>query len=516
MGERVNFNKSKGKKINFKLILIILIVIFVLYILIYGIIKALKKVEDKNNNVQRFRVSEYDSLEQLLDYYSCVYIREKTEDDILKIYVSFDRDLYTGNKSNEGHFQKIITVVAEYKNFQTFELIDSVRGIDILVKCDGEYLTEITINGDNNYYLNKESEINSAKDDIKVVPFTIQSNELKELINNNWSTDIYFGTKESTSDGYNIFFDEGIKYKAVAGSIFNIIYTDKYEGLVAGGLNANSTEKEIKDALGTPSFEKEKLLLGYFGNDSYLFFDLQNKQISVYPIVEMDKEKEDELREIIIDLNNTNDVKSFANSLTDLLDNYDIYEYDENYVRLQYSLLGIKLEISNSSLKNGLYLYQNYKGENDLTNQENVYMKDTDLVFEYEFDRATEEYIRKNEFGYVEEDESNPIIRSEKFCIVSTGKLASTEKGFKGVQVLSLDGEYPDSELERTLVISGYKWFDDYNFIYSVDYDGIYAYNCVNRTSVKLLDKDSKITLNSLKNGKLIYNDTEELVINAN
>lgn len=513
MGEKVNFNKSKGKKINFKLIIIIFIIVLVLYILIYGIIKAFKNVDGKNNNVQKFRVSEYDSLEQLLDYYSCIYIREKTEDDVFKIYVSFDRDLYTGNKSNEGHFQKIVTVIAEYESFQTFELIDSTRNIDILVKCDGEYITEIMINGDNNYFLNKETEINSAKADTKVVPFTIQSSELKELLNNNWNTDTYFGTKESTSDGYNIYFDEGIKYKAIAGSVFNIIYTDKYEGLVAGGLNATATEKEIKDALGTPSFEKEKALLGYLGNDSYLFFDLQNKQISIYPIVKMDNEKENKLRDIIIELNNTNDVKTFANNLTDLLDGYDIYEYDENFVRLQYSLLGIKLEIASSSLKNGLYLYQNYKGEIDLTNQENVYMKATDLVFEYEFDRATEEYIRKHEFGYSEE---NDIILSKKFCIVSTGKLASTEKGHKGVQILSLDNEYPDSELERTLVISGYKWFDDYNFIYAVDYDGIYAYSCVNRTSIKLLDKDTKITLNSLKNGKLIYNDTEELIINAN
>lgn len=511
MGQRVNFSKSKKNKINKKIIAIIAIILIVCF-LIYGFLVAYKNVtsqESHHKTSAKFNIDEYQTLADLLYQYDCTYIREENVDGILKIYVSFDRNLYTGTESNEARFMKIIKVVADYKNFSDFELIDLTRDITIKVICDGEYINSIVINEDPNYYINQESKLNATKNQGEDVPFIIQSNILQGLNDNGWLDSIDWGTQESTCDGYNIYFDEGIKYKKVAGKVFNVVFTEKYDDVVAGGLKPGATEEEIKNALGYPTFEQSSQLIGYRGEKNYLFFDLINEEISIYPIVKL--EDEEEFINLIKELNKTNDLKTFVNDLTDLYLDYDIYNYDSNYVDLQYTLLGINIDISLDSLKSGIYVYQNYKGNFDIRNNENVYIKGTDLVFEEELKRSTNEDLRRNQTG----DTSflEPGDTSEKFVMFTRGTLTTGENGYKGVTFLSKDKQYADTELDRTLVISSYKWYDDDNFVYSVNDDGIYVYNCVSRIGAKIDKIDGEIKINSIEGNTIIYNETQEIEV---
>ena len=107
-------------------------------------------------------------------------------------------------------------------------------------------------------------------------------------------------------------------------------------------------------------------------------------------------------------------------------------------------------------------------------------------------------------------------IYGEKFAVRFVGELASNEEGYKGPVFYSRDEEYPDTELERTLVISSWVWYDDYNFIYSVDNDGIYLFNPVSDFNTKISDVTGEIQINSAGDGKIIYNDTEQINININ
>ncbi len=512
MGQRANFNRSKRKfKLN-KNIIIAIIAIIIVFFLIYGFIIAYKNVTSGKTQIKaetKFAVDEYESLADLLYQYDCTYIREEQVDGILKIYVSFDRNLYSGTESNEARFMKIIKVVADYKNFIDFELKDTARDITISITADGEYINSIVINGDPNYYINQESKLNANKDKADDVLFTIQSNELQSLNDNGWMDSIDWGTQESTCDGYNIYFDEGIKYKKVAGKVFNVIFTTNYNNSVAGGLKPGATEEEIKNALGNPIFEQEKQLLGYRGEKNYLFFDLINEQISVYPVVKF--ENEEEFISLIEELNDSNDLKTFVDDLTDLYLDYDIYNYDSDYVDLQYTLLGINVDISMDSLKNGIYIYQNYKGNFDISDNENVYIKGTDLVFEEELNRATNEDLRRNQTGDTSFLEPGDI--SDKFIMYTRGTLISGENGYKGVTFLSKDEQYPDTELDRTLVVSSYKWYDDNNFVYSIDYDGIYVYNCSSRIGAQIKEFDDEIKINSIDGNTIIFNETQEIKV---
>ena len=511
MGQKVNFNKPRKKGKFNKNIIIAAIAIIIVFVLIYGFVVAYKNVttgETQRRAEMKFSVDEYKSLADLLYQYDCTYIREENEDGILKIHVSFDRNLYTGTESNEARFMKIIKVVADYKNFIDFELIDSSRDITISITCDGEYINSIVINGDPNYFINQESKLNANKDKKEDIDFTVQSQELQALNENGWLDNINRGTQESTCDGYNIFFDEGIRYKKVAGKVFNVIYTTKYDEEVAGGLKPGASEEEIRKALGEPTFEQEKQLLGYRGINNYLFFDLINEQISIYPVVEF--ENEEEFCALIKELNNSNDLKTFIDDLTDLYLDYDVYEYDTDYARLKYTLAGIYIDISIDSLNSGIYLYQNYKGDFNLNkNEKNVYIKGTDLVFEEELNRSTNDDLRRNQTGDTSFLQPDDI--SNNFTVYTRGKLASGETGFKGITFLSKNEQYPDTELDRTLVVSSYKWYDDNNFVYSIDYDGIYVYNCVTKTNALIDEVDEKIKINSIVGNTITYNETLEI-----
>lgn len=515
MGNKVDYRpKDQKKAIKYlKIVVIIIMIIIVVYFLVQSIIRAYRTTISPNeqNADLHYDLNEYEDLQELLSSYGCVYISEVNTTDLLTIHVRFDRDLYTDEMSNESYFNSIINVVAEYENYKNFELIDEVRKIEISVMCENSNIIEIQINGDRNYYLNHDSKLNLEREQAEITEFSIDSTVIQTLINNEWNpTGLNFGTKESDCNGYEIYFDEGFKYNVAGRTIYNLIFTENYTGSIVSGLNASSTIEEVENTLGDPTFENNSTLYGYVGENNYVFFDFLNKEVSIYPVISL--ESEDEFIELINQMNETSDIRQFSMDLISLWTDYDIYDYDSNYVDLQYTLRGIELNISSSSLKNGLYIYQNYRGNlSNISNLENVYVQDKDLIFEEEKDRALNSMMVRIEQG--ENIEAIYEKYGQIFAVRFVGELSSNEKGYKGPVFYSRDKEYPDTELEETLVISSWAWYDDYNFIYSVDNDGIYLFNPLSNNNTKLLDVSGEIEINSAGNGSIIYNDTEQINI---
>lgn len=513
MGVKVNYNSKNNKKLKkyIKIAGIVILGIFIIYIVIQSTIRAYRETvsQDTGTASLHYEVKDYESLKDILNAHGCSYISEDRTTELLTIYVKFDRDLYTGETSNESFFDNLIKVIADFENHCNFELIDETRGIDILVTCENSAITEIKINGDENYYLNQDSKLNETKEKTAVTEFSIDSEEILKMINSNWNpTNVSLGSKESICNGYQIYFDEGFEYKVSGRTVYNFIFTEKYKKSVAQGLNASSTAEEVKDALGDPTFTTGSGLYGYLGEKIYLFFDFTNKEVSIYPVMSL--ENEDEFVNLISQMNESSDIKQFAMNITSLWTDYDIYDYDSNYVDLQYTLRGVQLSISSNSLKNGLYIYQNYDGDiSKISGLDNVYIQNKDLVFSEECKRANNEYLNRHIEGAFSEEELKEF--GAKFNVVAGGKLSNGETGYKGVQIYSRDKEYADSELDKTLVISSYEWYDDYNLIYSIDNDGIYVYNCANRENNKIADISGNIMINSAGDGKIIYNDTEEI-----
>ena len=482
MGQKVNYNSKKSKKLK-KIVFIILTIILCI-IVIKTLITTMNQLKEQNNptnenndNSIKYSVEDYSSLEALLNNYNCELKSQKKSGGTLILDVSFSVNLYDGEESNERYFDNICKAVAAYIKYENFELIDNSKKIDIEVKCEESYIVEIKINDDVNYYLNHDSEINSKKLNNRITNFTIQSKELQELIDNNWDeTKVNWGTKDSTCDDYNIYFDEGIKYKVVARNIFNVIFTSKYNGQIAGTLNANSSNGEVINALGEPTFKEGDSLYGYLSDNNYLFFDFLNKEVSIYPIVEISQTEEEQLKNFIDQMNKSLDVKQFSTDLLTMWSDYDVYDYDSNYVDLRYTLKGFQLDISGNSLKNGIFIYSNYSGNIDINELDNVYLKGDDFVFIQEKERARNENLQRNIQGEFSEEELKQL--GIKFS-VNFNRV--DEDIYIGPIFYSRDEEYADTELDKSLEVSSYKWFDEYNWIYSVNDDGIYVYNCANK-----------------------------------
>lgn len=514
MGERVNFNRKSdnsksNKRILIFIVILIIVVVFALLVKSYIDFYKTRNSSNGNTNVLHYKISEYDSLDELLYGHETEYIRIDDSNDTTKIYVSFSRDLYSGNKSNQKHFEGIVRAVAEYNKFIDFELIDMTRDIEIKVICQDESIIQIMINGDVNYFLNHDSKINANKIEAQVTPFTIQSDELIRFIENDWNdSNINLGSKESRCNEYEIYFDEGIKYKKVGSKVFNVIFTEKYEGQVAGGLYVTSTPEEVTSALGNPTFSDSTSLYGYVSEDNYLFFDFINKEISIYPVQKVTEEDQEDLIELINEMNKTQNIKTFASGLMDLWLDYDQYNYNENYANLKYTLKGIELNFTSSTLgDDGIFIYQNYSGNRDIQDLDNVYVSDENSVFEEEKERLYNQSLSRTEQG--DNLEQQYEMYGIDFAIRFKGNLAGNETGYKGPYFLSRDKSYPDSELDRTLVLSSFKWYDDYRVIYSVDNDGIYIYDCKSMQNILIEEIDDNIVINEVSNNQIIYNENK-------
>lgn len=518
MGQRVNFNKKSNNSKTKKVLWIVgaVLIVIILGLLIKKYLEIYKVDTNADNTVAlHYDTGSYNSLAELLYAYDTELLRIDESTNVHKIYVSFSKNLYSLEESNQKHFEAIIKVVADYKGYIDFELIDTARDIEIKVTCQDDTIIQIVINGDENYFLNNDSKINQSKDKAEITNFTIQSKELQAFIDNNWiDSNVTIGTRESRCNEYDIYFDEGIKYKKVSGEVFNLIFTEKYEGQVAGGLNVTATPDEVKNALGNPTFSEYNNIYGYVSEENYLFFDFLNDEISIYPVKEITEADEKELEELINEMNKSEDLKTFASDLMDLWIDYDEYNYNENLLDLRYTLKGFSLEFSMTNLgDDGIFIYQNYSGNINITNLENVYMADKNSVFEAEKARANGDALSRIEQG--QDIEYQYEIYGVDFAIRFKGNLNDSEVGYKGPYFLSRDKSYPDSELDRTLVISSFKWYDDYRVMYSINDDGIYMYDCRNRENVLVKDKlEGVITITEVTENTIVYN--EDFVININ
>lgn len=515
MGQKINYNKKNSSK--WKIVATIILCLLAIFIVIKSLRDAVRSLKEEQSNLSQtsniqYSVSSYDSLSSLLASRNCKLINQSAANGGIIATVNFPVDLYSGDVSNENYFLSICKLVAEFINYKNFELKDNNKNIDIEVFCEKPNIVEFKINGDINYYLNHDSERFAKNRENTVSNFIIQSPELQSAINSGWDENgVNWGTKEATCEGYQIYFDEGIKYKVVSRSIFNIIFTKKYQGEIAGGLNANSSRDQVESALGTPTFSDGDNIYGYVSERNYLFFDFLNKEVSVYPVVKVGRLDEEELKNDITELNNTNDAKKFATSLTGMWIDYDVYDYDSNYVDLRYTLRGVKLDISSASLKNGIFIYQNYSGNIDIADLENVYLTNTDMVFEEEKERSMDEYLKRHIEGELSEEE-------KKSFGISFGLrfLDADEDGYRGPIFYSRTGEFSDSELDKNLQLSSYKWYDDSKLVYSVNYDGIYVYNCETRVNAKVIDLDKEIIITSAGDGQIIYNNNEVVNVEIN
>lgn len=516
MGVKYNYNQKSTEKRRKRLILIIIIIIIILLTLACW----RKFINMKNSSEDKvyLETSDFTSAKEILEYYGNKYYKEeklKNSTYSFIIYTSFKYDLYTDNESNEKFFNQMVNLIAEVTEYKDFILVDESKNIKIKVVCKEQEIKIININGDNNYFETMDTrKALENKENQKYTELNIQSNIINNLINNKWiAKNVEFGIKESTYDKYDIYFDEGIEVRIISGKVFNIVFNNKYKENIVNGITTTYTKEEITDILGSPTFEDSSLnLYGYKGNEIYIFFG--DEQISIYRVE--DEFDTTEFIKLIEEYNSTKDLKELGNELTYLWSDYDEYNYDTNFMEITYSLKGVKIQF-NINNKNGFILYNNYKGlvteekyfneingKNELLR--NMYIEDNDLIFLNECKRKNKEYFKYNREG----DFANHTKINNMFNMLYDSNLDGT---LTNIKFVSLNKEYPNSELDDKLTIDSYLWQDDYMLIYSIKNKGIYKYNCETRKTENIISGEDEFNLKEIEDGILKY-DNKEIEIN--
>ena len=124
----------------------------------------------------------------------------------------------------------------------------------------------------------------------------VQSTELNSLIKGSWyETSTKFGTKESTLENYDIYFEEGIKVRTIQGRIFNIVFTERYSSNIVNDIKVTETQEKIIQKLGEPNYQyqndsNDTNMIGYKGKDFYIFFS--NHEVSVYRVETIRQDQE--------------------------------------------------------------------------------------------------------------------------------------------------------------------------------------------------------------------------------
>lgn len=503
---------KKTHKINYKKIIKIIVPIALIIIVIVMISNNIKRVQE-NEKIAKIKqytsIDDFKTLEEVAIYMDCKYIKQeksKTDGYEVDLYLELKVAPFTQNISNQSYYEQLFAYCAKVLGYNNFAIIDTNKDLVALIKCNKDNMTisNYYINGNEQYFQTEQSKI--AKEqyiEIKEFEFIPTSTQLKELIKQNWNANnSLFGTKDGDFKNYSIYFDEGISVRKIDGTVFNIVFNEKYSQEVLKGVTTQSTKEQVITTLGKPHFENNELI-GYKTNDFYIFF--YKNEISIYR-----KEISDtnlEFAKIVEKYSNNNNIIQLTTELKNTWKDYNLYKYDTNYVVLQYALRGVSI-MYNYNNNNGIFIYNNFKGNVDLTttyqeilNNEKeipnkIYLENKNLVFEAEKNRI----LNQNTINY---DVSNIIKNYSQDYILD---ITTIQDSTYNIKFISKDKQNINRELKE--YINSGIWLDNENFIYSVNEKGIYKFNVKNNTYTTIKTGKEIFKINKLENGILHYNDT--------
>lgn len=501
--------KDYNKKNYSKILIVLFVVIFILLLC-----QLLLTILAKKENKKELTYSNLQTVKDVIEYHESTYIseQESSESDFyLDIFLKFKVLPYDENdNSNEEYYNTLLEDVAKIIKYKSFKMIDKENDINVKVICENNKIVSIIINDIEDYFIYMDSQISMKEySEIKTTDFSISSDILQLCIDNDWSKDIAFGTRESIFDEYYIYFEEGLKVKVIQDKVYNIIFDKNYKGNVVNNLFPGIDLKNVEIELGKPTFKDTDLnFIGYKGKNIYVFFT--NDSISVYRIPDIDTDDFFELANDFIE--EKIDFLEFMNQLTYIWPDYSEYEYSSKSVFISYPLKGIEIKL-NYDDTNGILVYNNIKSslskiQKYLENTNFVSRLKIDSVFEAEKRRVKNSNEQKEnckEYKENLEEEKRKLIgESFRYEIYpetdSNGYIIS-------MKFISSSGDNPNRELNDSM--DSYLWIGNDYFVYSKKGKGIYLYNLIDGSIQRIVEGTKDYELKEYKDGILKYDDEQ-------
>ncbi len=500
---------------------IIKIGVVMLLVLILFLVTTL--IFKRGSQEQEVDIDAMDTIKEVVEFYGSKYISEEPSTEkgyAYNVKVVFKVKPYVEETEeiNRQYYETLLDAIARVINYRSYIIRDDEKDITIKVICKDGKVSKIILNDIEDYFTYIESLV-SAKHYEKIEETDLEptSEILASIISNNWSANTDLGQKSSIFNGYETYIDSGIKLKKVQDKIFNVVFTDKYQGSVVNNISVRQSLDKVQDILGKPSFsyedeEKDIDVIGYKSKDIYAFFN-NKKEISIYWIEKKNTDDFFELANKYFEKKyNTKDFLNFMNDLTYLWKDYTDYEYTNNSVFIAYPQRGIEIKVGYDDT-NGILVYNNIS--TDLSTLE-TYFENTvyisrlkiDAIFEAEKRRNMSDYNRKK----AAEDYKEKLKENEDY--ISGFSLAYdfypkySKEDIMGMKFISKDENLPDRELND--YIDTYIWISDTKFVYSKSMVGIFLYNLETGYVSRIIDEeDNPYVIKGFENGILKYDDSE-------
>ena len=202
---------------NYKKYIIVLCILFFILLIIMSIV--LSKLENDNKQVE-LNYDNLSNVKEVVEYYKSIYISEEESSEAnfyLNIFLELSKLPYEkDDTSNEEYYNNLINDIAKVIYYRSFKMFDEKNDITIEVKCKNKKVDKIIINGMEDFFIYNDSQISMKQyKEISNVELEITSEILQNCMDNNWDSEVNFGTRDSIFDEYYIFFDEGIKVKNI-------------------------------------------------------------------------------------------------------------------------------------------------------------------------------------------------------------------------------------------------------------------------------------------------------------
>lgn len=479
-------------------------IIFVFIILLILVIKRIieYKVMPKNS------VDDFATIKEIVEFDGHKYIdtKDSLDENCKKdIYVNFSKPtINEDGTTNKNLYEILISHVAAKLKNQKFRLLDEEKDLVIVVNSKEDGTASYIINNEQDYWENIYSkyQIENIKED-KISDLTIVSPILSDIVNNNWIyNQVNLGTKESTIDNYEIFFDEGYKVRKIGSDIYNIIFTKNYTNEIIKNITTSTSMENIENFLGTPTYKDKNFnIIGYKSNYFYIFFT--EGEISVYPVENYNEEDSKKFGKIVSELNKTGDIETFLNKLTDLYPNYESYYSNNNFINIIYPLQGFEVTLGASN-NNGITIYSNFQGQvtEDIAMKDikenkktptNVYTQlNKNLVYETEIKRYSQDETYRNP--------------NDKAYLIQTNLYTVIERD-KSYYFYSREKENIDSNIEINN-LTNMLMYNETTFVYGIKDDGIYMYDAKNMQLTKIFDGKGNFNLEEIENNTIYFDNT--------
>lgn len=487
----------------------ILIVVTILAFILLGlmIVSSFQSLipESGRANLEYIKAKKFQTIIELLEYYECEFVtleRSAEKDYVLELHAKVKVLPYEGLVSNEDYYMVFLNDLALFYDYDNFVLVDDEKELKIKVMCENQAISKITVNGIEDYFNKKKEELrNSEYEEIPITEITINSQYILDAMNNDWSAETNFGTKESIFGGYDIYFDEGIEVRKIQGKVYNIIFKNNYKQPIVNGLTVDDALTDVRKRLGKPAFEdNENDIIGYKGKDIYIFFS--EEEVSVYRkettdvtevIALIDKFKSSEL-----------DLLGFMNELTYTWPDYNEYIYTASSVYISYPLKGFEIKI-NYENDRGFYFYNNFNLAQEkilkyldsedykaLLKKDSIFIAETRRLNKLESLKLAAEKMPEN------------ILNSSVYDVV----FERFEDDIVKVSFISKDGSVPNRELNDS--IDTYGWVSDNHFVFSKMAKGIYCVNMITGKVQEILSGNYKFNITKSEQGYIAYDDKEQ------